>query len=100
MNDFTKEEILQILNFIEHHKQDSYDDMRFKKILIKLQFMIDNYCEHKDKISSLDDNGHIFVQCGRCDYILWHGMSWIYIKDAKKNVGMNYLDLRKNNDNQ
>lgn len=46
MNDFTKEELIQIYNFIERNKQDSYDDMRFKIIEEKLQSMIDNYCDH------------------------------------------------------
>jgi len=47
MNDFTKEELIKIYNFIERNKQDSYDDMQFKIIEDKLQSMIDNYCEIK-----------------------------------------------------
>lgn len=47
MNDFTKDELIKIYNFIERNKQDSYDDMQFKIIEDKLQRMIDNYCEHE-----------------------------------------------------
>lgn len=43
MNDFTKDELQKILNFIEHRKQDSYDDMRFSTIINKIQSLIDIY---------------------------------------------------------
>lgn len=69
MNDFTKEELHKIFNFIQHHKQDSYDDMLFKNIENKIQTMIDNNdCQHIDaKWTSDIDYAKI---CDTCDKVL------------------------------
>ncbi len=65
MNDFTKEELAIIYcNLCVNPKT--------KDILIKLQSMIDNYCEHHERVSTSDENGNLLIQCGRCDAVLWH----------------------------
>lgn len=72
MNDFTKKELLALedamQNMLEIHKpQDG-----ISPLLNKLQSMIDNYCKHTERVSSSDESGHMVVQCGRCDFVLWH----------------------------
>lgn len=46
MNDFTKEELEELMASRCYHLDDSFpaDD----KIFIKIQSMIDNYCEHNN----------------------------------------------------
>jgi hypothetical protein len=68
MNDFTKEELIQIYNFIERNKQYSYNDMRFKIIEEKLQSMIDNYCDHEWQ----EDLHHLDIElCSKCGKRTW-----------------------------
>lgn len=48
MNDFTKEELLEIYGLLEHHYCDPELCLNPNpKLLIKIQSMIDNYCEHE-----------------------------------------------------
>ncbi len=47
MNEFTKEELIRIKAYVSHPVWISSDIL--KGILLKLQSMIDNYCEHKNK---------------------------------------------------
>lgn len=69
MNDFTKEELFEMLGLASN----AYGIKgRTMPIIIKLQSMIDNYCDHKERIGSSDDNGHMLVQCDKCDVVLWH----------------------------
>lgn len=71
MNDFTKEELICVRDNLV--VPEEYKD---KNILLnayhKLIGMIDSYCEHQQRVASSDDNGHIVLQCGRCDLVLWH----------------------------
>ena len=74
MNDFTKEELLDLYCIVEEFCQT--DGIITSEVATKLGFriasMIDNYCEHIDKVSSTDDDGHIVIQCGRSHLVLWH----------------------------
>lgn len=75
MNDFTKEELKDLWAYIREFMGNGYEhptDHKGYILMRKLQSMIDNYCEHHDRVSSSDDNGHLVVQCGRCDLVLWH----------------------------
>ncbi len=63
MNDFTKEELKEIYYRLENAPQE---------LEVKIQAMIDNYCEHNDRVATSDENGHMLVMCGRCDMVLWH----------------------------
>lgn len=73
MNDFTKEELEDLYICCGSGIHDDYPLEDWKKELReKIKYMIDNYCEHKDRVSSSDDNGHMVVQCGKCDFVIWH----------------------------
>ncbi len=67
MNDFTKEELEHIL-----YAYKSCDISAVRGLKNKLQFMIDNYCIHNERVATSDENGHMLVMCGRCDVLLWH----------------------------
>lgn len=65
MNDFTKEE----LEFINAYIYEGGSTIRFDNHEVlqkKLQFMIDNYCEH-DYRKTLDKSGMFFISmCHNC----------------------------------
>jgi hypothetical protein len=64
MNEFTKEELELIYwDFKNTTRADIAD---------KAKKMLDKYCEHLERVSSADDNGHMFVKCARCDMVFWH----------------------------
>lgn len=75
MNEFTIEELQIILldmNAYIHRTTILAESPSHKALRDKIESMIDNYCEHHDRVSSSDDNGHLVVQCGRCDLVMWH----------------------------
>ncbi len=49
MNDFTKEELLHMFDCIQTDAKYFGNEHMAHWLLKKLQFMIDNYCEHKDE---------------------------------------------------
>ncbi len=69
MNDFTKDELQKIIDLMV----GGYgENVRYLTVAKKAQLMIDNYCEHRERVASSDENGHMVVQCGKCDLVLWH----------------------------
>lgn len=54
MNEFTKEELGFLINAVKSYDEDNCFDLFIKKI----QYMIDNYCEHK--------NGGEGYNCSEC----------------------------------
>lgn len=70
MTDFTKEELKDISSWLSEIHHDSFDDVGY--MIKKIQSLIDNYCAHQERVASFDENGHMVVQCGRCDTVLWH----------------------------
>lgn len=67
MNDFSKEELDEILFFIELHK-NKYRLKYPEALLNKLQSMIDNYCEHESNgyWSQLADCSYHSLRCSKC----------------------------------
>lgn len=65
MNDFTKEDLLEIYGLLEHHYSDP--QLCFNpnpKLLIKIQSMIDNYCDHElEDWALMDNNQKICIKC-------------------------------------
>jgi len=57
MNDFTKEE----LEMLSHH------DNMTEELHVKIQSMIDNYCEHEETYYSSGDN----IVCSHCHRPAW-----------------------------
>lgn len=56
MNDFTKEELLEIYGLLEHHYCDPVKCFNPNtKLLLKIESMIDNYCE--------DECEHKWIKC-------------------------------------
>lgn len=47
MNEFTKEELLDINGWLSEIHHDSFDDVGC--MITKIKSMIDNYCEHEEK---------------------------------------------------
>ena len=48
MNDFTKDELLEIYGLLEHHYCDPEKCFNPNpKLLLKIESMIDNYCQHE-----------------------------------------------------
>ena len=76
MNDFTKEELKCLHNAISLQLRDipmsETNAIRRSELVGKIQFMIENYCSHQESVASSDEDGHMVVQCGRCDSVLWH----------------------------
>ena len=75
MNDFTKEELIQIYWKFEHF-YDQLEDLTPKNaIMLKLEAMIDNYCEHecehawvvaRDEPIGIDECTNRFFICVKC----------------------------------
>lgn len=73
MNDFTKEELRILSEYLDYPIEEIAGcESNRLQLSLKIQSKIDNYCEHQDRVSSSDDEGHMVVQCGRCDRVLWH----------------------------
>ena len=73
MNDFTKEELENIIDgvnlLISTGSCDCEWNNKIKSLRIKLQSMIDNYCEHEYK-KTLSKSGMYFIQmCHKCKHI-------------------------------
>lgn len=49
MNDFTKEELEDIMNWADVYTEfgNAWSYKQYKPLIDKLQLMIDNYCEHE-----------------------------------------------------
>lgn len=62
MNHFTKEELEYIMHLC--HICNSYHSSPSQNFKNKIQSMIDNYCEHKNK--EMDCNGGISLVCTDC----------------------------------
>lgn len=63
MNDFTKKELLEIYGLLEHHYCDPKKCIDPNTdLLLKIQSMIDNYCEHE-----WIENQHNQSYCSKCD---------------------------------
>lgn len=75
MNDFTKDELQIILldmdTYIRQNKILKESPIH-KELRLKIQAMINNYCEHKEKAATSDEDGNMVVMCGRCNSVLWH----------------------------
>ena len=70
MNEFTEDE----LKDIELIYRTFCGDGRIltileQNILIKLKNIVDNYCERDTRVVTTDENGHMLVMCGRCDFV-------------------------------
>lgn len=63
MNDFTKEELENLLSTIGNMRIYSGIENRDDDLYIKIQSMIDNYCDHKEQYEDLD---YISVRCKIC----------------------------------
>lgn len=64
MNDFTKEELYSLLDFVTPEEGFWYKnpDIAYE-LMDKIQSMIDNYCEHKNKCTNYDN---LFCEdCGK-----------------------------------
>lgn len=74
MNDFTKEELEQIIETFNWAERETSDP--WMPILKgKIQSMIDNYCEHPDFNRAADclDCGVSEYMCKKCGYIIYEG---------------------------
>jgi hypothetical protein len=61
MNDFTKDELIQLSHLVSSVPLDDV------LLLYKIQSMIDNYCEHKNTYEDLDYNP---TRCKDCKEIV------------------------------
>jgi hypothetical protein len=64
MNDFTKEELEELLLEYELHQHNTRHNWPSLDLCKKLRLMIDNYCEHH-KVTVIGENGS-HSQCIRC----------------------------------
>jgi len=67
MNDFTKEELEELLNGYQLHKYNNRHNWPSLDLCKKLQSLIDNYCEHSD--ASIDI-GEAPVVCNTCGKVV------------------------------
>jgi len=63
MNDFTKDELEDLLFFTMVHK-NKYEVKYPQELIEKLKSLIDNYCEHKEQ--KMDCDGGISLVCKLC----------------------------------
>lgn len=74
MNDLTLEELIilsQALNVAIFNGSKFYRS-QYKEIKNKLKSLIDNHCEHNERKSNVNEDGHIIVECCKCQDVLWH----------------------------
>lgn len=65
MNDFTKEELVAIKKIYDKLTVGTYIE-NLSSLMIKVDSMIDNYCEHEYK-KTLDKSGMAFINmCHKC----------------------------------
>lgn len=80
MNDFTKEELKDIKNGIEFLLQEDHCDsgytIEIRSLEDKIQFMIDNYCEHEYKKTLV---GCFRNTCHKCQ----HSKPWDIAEELK-----------------
>jgi len=70
MNDFTKEELQYIRDYIFREAASiRYDN--HERLKEKIQSMIDKYCEHEFQIKSL--NPHFLMMCEKCNKTFVNG---------------------------
>jgi hypothetical protein len=60
MNDFTKEELMNILYALEHLYEPPFDLPKMYLLRNKVESMIDNYCEHESNILSQEERERKF----------------------------------------
>lgn len=66
MNDFTKEELEQLLDCCYGGMHDDHPVEDYKlRLQVKIQSMIDNYCEHEDTCR----NCECTTECNKCGRI-------------------------------
>lgn len=64
MNDFTKEE-LEDLHYYTKRYHEFNEFFQPTEFLNKIQSMIDNYCEHEPKESSISYTNYFCIKCGK-----------------------------------
>lgn len=64
MNDFTKEELKEILYCITHYQSCKWSNPELLQLESKIKSMIDNYCEHEWRCW---DDEHNTKECTKCD---------------------------------
>ena len=62
MNDFTKDELNLLIYYIGFTM-----DQEGRDLSVKIQSIIDNYCEHEFIINT--NSPHIFMMCNKCNKI-------------------------------
>lgn len=75
MSDFTKEELEFLYEATRHIGKQGIklnSDIHLYLLKDKLQSMIENYCEHEERVGKQDDDGHLCVVCKKCDLEFWH----------------------------
>ncbi len=72
MNDFTLAQLNQIKENILYMRASTNMMNLEEPFLAKIESMIAHYCEHKTRVATSDEDGHMLVMCGHCDVILWH----------------------------
>lgn len=68
MNDFTKEELADLKDYINYAVSHSYGPTADKvdKIYNKIQSMIDNYCEHENIVTGAYPRSNPPKKCEAC----------------------------------
>lgn len=67
MSDFTREE-LERLSSLAINASNRFNPNDTDSLCLKIQSMLDNYCEHKD--TDMDCDGGISLVCTQCGYIV------------------------------
>lgn len=65
MNNFTKDELMNILYALEHLYEPSFDLPKMYLLRNKVESMIDNYCEHQFAFY-ISPYGNV-VRCQQCN---------------------------------
>ncbi len=75
MNELTKDELQDLLFCVKDHTGYQGDSIH-ENLINKIQSMIDNYCEHKDKknINNCIDCGVSEYRCNNCATVNYDGL--------------------------
>jgi hypothetical protein len=71
MNDFTKEELQDLLTALDYSGWVTKMNCKNTPSLIsKIQSMVDNYCDHKHSQLTSNSEYGIFVKCVKCKKVI------------------------------
>ena len=76
MNDFTKDELNELLSGYEFHEHNTRHNWPSLDLIKKIEYMIDNHCEHEYAKATHEciDCGVSEYRCNECGHVSYEGL--------------------------